>query len=425
MKRQIVMYLGFAIAFITSQALMAQPSAKLLPPVLGKILPVNAKDKEDAKKAKEKDKDKKVPEKKEPAPPPPDLFAPITSAIGDYPTFFNPAMMGEKQVWFARQRRGIVGTQTTTVAVGATTTTNVAANTGVRNVLVPIAQRGGSNIAENFSPMPQDRVFATWNYYNAVGFGPTGQNAPLTTQTTTAPVLVLRNNVLVTSTTTTTTVIPGASRVDLNREVFGFEKTLLNGLASIEVRAPIDQMGGGDANFGYSNFGDLTVVGKYAFYLDRATGNVVSGGLALTVPTGRSVETTDGNFHDVLFQPYVGYLWNFNRCFVQGVHSIVIPSDSQDVTLAFNSLGLNYWLYRGNPDRLLTFIVPSVEAHVTTPLNHRDLNGPIVVPDTVVLTGGAHFGVGRRSTLTFGAATPVTGPRPYNIEGFMQLNIRY
>ena len=62
---------------------------------------------------------------------------------------------------------------------------------------------------------------------------------------------------------------------------------------------------------------------------------------------------------------------------------------------------------------------------MTTPLNHRALNGPIIVPDAVVLTGGVHFGVGRNSTLTFGAASPVTGPRTYNFEGFVQFNLRF
>jgi hypothetical protein len=66
-----------------------------------------------------------------------------------------------------------------------------------------------------------------------------------------------------------------------------------------------------------------------------------------------------------------------------------------------------------------------IEAHVTTPLNHRDGAGPIFVPDIVVITGGVHFGLFGNGTLSLGVATPVSGPRPFNVEGFMQLNWRF
>ena len=67
-----------------------------------------------------------------------------------------------------------------------------------------------------------------------------------------------------------------------------------------------------------------------------------------------------------------------------------------------------------------------LETHVTTPLNHReDLVGPLFVPDLVVITGGVHFGLGRHSTLSFGVATPVSGPRLFNVEAFAQFNRRF
>lgn len=66
-----------------------------------------------------------------------------------------------------------------------------------------------------------------------------------------------------------------------------------------------------------------------------------------------------------------------------------------------------------------------VEAHVTTPLNHRDMNGPIIAPDAVVMTTGIHLGLFRNATLSFGAARTVTGSLPYSIEGFVQFNLRF
>ena len=47
------------------------------------------------------------------------------------------------------------------------------------------------------------------------------------------------------------------------------------------------------------------------------------------------------------------------------------------------------------------------------------------MPDLVVLTAGLHFGVFQRATLTFGAATPVTGPRLFDIEAIVQFNVRF
>ena len=42
----------------------------------------------------------------------------------------------------------------------------------------------------------------------------------------------------------------------------------------------------------------------------------------------------------------------------------------------------------------------------------------------VVLTSGVHLGLFSNGTLSLGVATPVTGPRLYNVEAFVQLNWR-
>lgn len=418
MKTQTITCGLFTLALLTTHAL-AQPRALLLPPNAPTAAVKEQSKQKD--KDKEKDKDKKLTE-----PPKTDIFTPVTSAVGDYPSMFNPQMMGDKQIYFARMRLALPATVTTSVTgiiPSTQTTVNVATGTQTRDALVPAPHRGAFNIAENGSPMPIDRVFVFWHHFRNVGF-PTGANAPTATFNNQITVGTGNRIGQVTS-TDTLTVIQGAPRVDIDREVFGFEKTFLDGYASIELRAPLVHQGGGGANFGVNAFGDLTIIGKYALYLDRAQNNVISTGLGVTVPTGRSIYTVDGRIHDVLLQPYVGVLWNFDRFYVQGFTSVVIPTDSQDVVQMFNSFGINYWLYRGGPDRLLSFVVPSVEAHVTTPLNQRDYSGPIVVPDAVVLTGGVHLGLFRNTTLTVGAGAPVTGPRPFSVEGFVQLNVRY
>jgi hypothetical protein len=434
MRTQVISCTLFVLALLVCQV-AAQPAPTLLPPLQDK----NTGGKEQPKDPgteKEKDKGKKVPDKKLTEPPTDDIFASPFTRSSDFPTFFNPNMMGDWPTIIARQTRVILGTQTavvTTTVVGdfptkTTTTTMTTPFAQARTVLVSVPTRGSFKIAENESAIPRDRVFTYWNYYSNVGFRQTGLNAPITT--TNRTMTTAFDNQLFTTTTTGTTVttmIPGAPapRVSSNRETFGFEKTFLDGYASVELRAPLLQQGDGGAGFGADNFGDLTIIGKYAFFFDRNTGNVLSGGLAITVPSSRSIPTTDGNLQDTLIQPFAGYLWNFDQFYIQGFHSVAVPTDARDVTLLFNDLGVNYWLYRGSPDRPLSSVVPTIEAHLTTPLNHRNFDGPIVVRDTLILTGGVHLGMFRSSTLSLGVATPVTGTHLFNVETFLQFNWRF
>jgi hypothetical protein len=67
-----------------------------------------------------------------------------------------------------------------------------------------------------------------------------------------------------------------------------------------------------------------------------------------------------------------------------------------------------------------------MEVHVTTPLNHRGaLSEPVGVSDLVDLTFGTSFGIGQKSTLTFGVAVPVVGPRPFDLEAQVLFNCRF
>jgi hypothetical protein len=429
---------GFAALLVLASAALsavAQPDARVLPfPNAVELLQPDGKVKD---QPKDKDKDKKIPEKKITDPPVTDAFAGTLFPRSDLPTGFNPHMMGDFQGYFARVSVNVLGTQTTTTTatirnggvpptsstVTTTTTTPVSQS---RTILVPVPGLGGFKIADNASPMPQDRVFFTYNYFGHVR-GPQESTAPIDVTQSIAQSLPGRQGPGATANTTINTFIPGAPQTtaNLHRELFGFEKTFLDGNASIELRVPFVQQSASDEAFRASHIGDLTIIAKYAFFLNRETGDVFSAGLAVTAPTGPGIDTIDGTLHSTLLQPWFGYIWNRDRFFLHAFHSVVIPTDSRDVTLLFNDVGVNYWLYRGSPDRPLNFIVPMIEAHVTTPLNHRSGDAAVFVPDMVVLTGGVHLGVFRNGTLSVGAATPVTGPRPFNIEAFVQLNWRY
>jgi len=270
---------------------------------------------------------------------------------------------------------------------------NVSSSSNQAGALATVV-RGAFKIAENESPRPQDRLFFTYNYFNSV---PGGSDAS------------------------------GVTRSDVHRVVMGFEKTVLDGNISVGVRAPFIRFQG-DGSVGREDLGDPSIVLKYAFINDRQTGNVLSGGLVVTAPVGASfLPAGAANIHPTLFQPYVGAIYNLGDWYVQGFSSIILPTAHRDVTAWYNDVALGYFLYRTTqPGRLLTAVVPTIELHVTTPLNHHGGDAqPITGIDLVDLTAGVTFGVGRRSTLGLAVVTPLTGPRPFAVEGQAYLNCRF
>jgi hypothetical protein len=433
----------FILILLACQVWSQEPGPAPVLPSFQRFTP--EQDKQTDKDKKQPDKDKKQSDKdkiKEPekkavlGAPQTDVFAPVANDLGQVLPGFTPNMMGwVPPIYFANRPLPVTGLQATTVTgipiavMGRQTTATVVALTPLtqpRTLLVPIATRGPFAIAENESPAPQDRVYFANNYYGDVRGPQSGPNSPFVASTTSTTTVVTGRNNVATVTTTTNAVLPGAPSVNVNRETFGFEKTFLDGNASVEVRLPFLQQPSTFDGFGSDCIGDLTIIGKYAFYLDRSTGNVISGGLAVTAPTGPAIATTQGNLRDTLLQPFVGYLWNFDRVFVQAFHSVVVPTDASDVTILFNDVGFGYRLYQGDPNRFLSSIAPALEVHVATPLNHRGaVNDPLLVPDIAAVTAGVHFGIFRNATLSVGVTTPVTAPRVYNVEGFVQMNWRF
>jgi hypothetical protein len=258
---------------------------------------------------------------------------------------------------------------------------------------LPIVVRGSFKITENESPKPQDRAFVTYNYYNNL-------------------VPALR---------------PLGTHIDVHRETVGLEKTLLDGNASVGVRLPYLQVEGSRA-VRRRDIGDLTFIGKYAVINDCHTGNVLAGGLAVTVPTGENFIDSVPDIHPTLLQPYVGGIYHMDDLYVQAFSSIVVPTDSKDVTTLFNDLGIGYFVYRScQPcDSWVSFIAPTFEAHLTTPLNQRGSGGtPVGGVDILDLTGGVTVGLGKWSTFAVGVVTPVTGPKPFDVEAQAYFNLRF
>lgn len=284
----------------------------------------------------------------------------------------------------------------------------------------------GFKISDNQSPVPQDRVYFNFNYYNNMNYAVDRQIG--------SPV----------------------SGIQIYRYMLGFEKTFWSGWASFGLRDSIDTMSSSSAypilNGSHTAMGDLTAYTKFVLYqgwddnngtsafsgfgypaqVGGRNGGLISGGLAVTMPTGPSSfagAPFSKGFRAVNLQPYLGYFFSRGNFYLQGFESVNVPCDPNDVTMLFNDVGIGYYLFR-NPemDTFITAFAPTFETHVNIPLNHQgvyNINDPVGTSTVVDLTLGANVQFGRRTVLLLGAVTPVSGPRPFAVEATALLNFYF
>ena len=70
-------------------------------------------------------------------------------------------------------------------------------------------------------------------------------------------------------------------------------------------------------------------------------------------------------------------------------------------------------------------VVPTLEVHVNTPLNHRDDGDPEHRTDSVDLTTEVHLQLGEKTWLGIGVVTTVTNPRLFEVEALASVNWRF
>ena len=261
-------------------------------------------------------------------------------------------------------------------------------------------------IAENDSPFPRDRAYFGFNYYQDVN---KAVNLRL-----------------------------GSDLQDLRaqRATFGLEKTFFDGDFSAGFRLPLDTLRADSRVPGLAgdstDVGNLSLIFKAALWGDRQAGRVLTTGLAVTVPTGSDRFAGFSNISPVpnstILQPFVGGVWGMGDLFVHGYSAIDFPTRSNDVTVWYNDIGLGYFLHRERTGTaFLSAVVPTVELHINSPLNHRGIlrtTDPAGTPDVFALTSGVSFEFNRRATLSLGYVVPMSGPRPFDWEVLAQLNIR-
>jgi hypothetical protein len=270
----------------------------------------------------------------------------------------------------------------------------------------------GMKIAENQSPQPQDRIFYSFNYYSNL-------NASIDKRFDT-PI----NN------------------LQAYRSIFGFEKTFDSGRASFGAILPLDTLFASSTiqgNFakpgGVSTaVGDLSVFTKFIVRQNMKTGSLFSGGLVVTAPTGPA-SFAGANYisaiHTTQIQPYIGYIFRREKFYIHGFSAFSFPANPNDVTLFYNDLGVGYVLYQdknARPVHWLTAIVPTSEIHINTPLNHQNpynANDVAGSANVVNLTQGLNLEFNRQAILTIGIVTPITQPRPFDLEALILLNFRF
>src|SRR5713226_4542483 len=187
-----------------------------------------------------------------------------------------------------------------------------------RTFFVP-SESHSFKIGDNESARPQDRLIGSFNFFNFV----LGQD--------------------------NARIGANVGNVNFYRETVGFEKTLFDGYASIGMRLPFDLLDVGGINQQSADAGDLSIILKTILLQDIERQYLISGGLAITVPTGPMALGGPGFavdvFNSTLLQPFLGFLWARDNLFVQGFWSMDVPTDPNDVTFMFNDWGVGYFLF--------------------------------------------------------------------------------
>ena len=76
-------------------------------------------------------------------------------------------------------------------------------------------------------------------------------------------------------------------------------------------------------------------------------------------------------------------------------------------------------------ERITVGVIPIVEFHFNTPLDHRNDGQPDPLKSTVNFTGGVQIELFNRARLGFAVGVPLTGPRPYDLEFISSFNWRF
>lgn len=303
---------------------------------------------------------------------------------------------------------------------------------GPNNLTRPAPPRGGAavrlvKIAENYTPAPRNRLFATYHFFNDVFDGQIG---------------------------------------DVNRYTVGFESTYWDENRSVELRIPfantLDSRQLDDPiNAKNNELGNMTVTMKNVL-LERDDW-LLSGGVGISLPTADDNQVARPNDKREILRiendavhllPFLGLIASPNdRLFIQSFAQLDIDASGnrvrgdlmamnlqplgviQDSTLLFLDVSLGYWLYEESNTSCLTGVAPIIELHYTTTLNDSDLidrAGFLVGDlsnrfDILNVTLGTHFQFNNRCSLRPGFVIPLRDgdDQQFDFEFFVQGNVGF
>ena len=283
---------------------------------------------------------------------------------------------------------------------------------------------GRTKIAEDNSPLPTDRVFFNYDYFD---------NVPLTTQP-----------------------------IGVHRFSPGFEKTFFDQRASIEVRVPFastaatDILADGVNGGGHSVLGNVNVTLKGLVYSGPLLNVAVGVGIAIPTAPDETASLLDGTKlvqiknDSVVLTPYLAYLYTPNdRLFMQNWFQYSFGANGNQVLANPDFTGLvnvgtltdqplvqldaqvGYWLYRSNTrSDLLRGLAPFLELHynATTGKSDSIQAGMFSLGDAnsqfneLNLTAGLTLQLGDNFDCSVGAVLPLLGNNDRSLD--WQLGIR-
>ncbi len=365
----------------------------------------------------------------------------------------------------AGEFKGSTG-RTSSVVAGSGLGGAVTGDPFVTTIVTPLVIPGLFTSTGLQSAIPIDRVSFESGYFNRIAVKGVGSSAPVlvrtpvttNTGTQTKPIL---------QTVIHSTITQSSARVagfNLHTFNLGVEKTCFDGMASIYVSVPFLLATENVTGQAINGIGDINLGFKVILYQTLPTGNTLTGGFTVSIPTAHAASSTsymqtgNGEGDQILpastittnptfLQPWLASLLVFDRAYIHQYLSVVAPTDSRVATFLNYDITLGYLLYRANERRLLSSLTPTLGVHALIPMNHRGIttgqavvtevpfeNGQLPAPpapsgfafsDQVFTSGGLQIGLHERWLFSANVVVPVVWPGGYNIGATFGLNYYY
>jgi hypothetical protein len=236
-------------------------------------------------------------------------------------------------------------------------------------------------VADNNSPLPRTRIEYSHNYFNDA-FDTNG---------------------------------------NVYRHFFGGEVALLDGRASLAVRASVNSFRDFDFLADTTEFGYLVTTLKGLLVASEAY--AWSGGLAMGWPTSELPGILEED--NFILSPWTGAIYAPPAAFwfAHGFFQVDVPTEEMDQVVLQSDVGLGVYLFDYRPDRLVRQVLPTIEMHVYSPLGaaggaYRGMG----YDDVANMTLGTTALLGERLTLALAASFPITDQKDYDYELQFHLN---